>query len=269
MSNKIAKLQKLFHTSQEKDLLLPKIFVVQAIFLKQVDSTNAFMLEMVEDERVGKVVWAASQTAGKGMATNVWESAPGLNLTFSMGLDLSFMKAADQFLLSQAVPLGLLDVLDVLLPPAPLKLKWPNDLYFDHRKLCGILINSTIHGLDMGVSVVGVGLNVNQTQFQDWPTNPISMKMILNHEIELESLLAQLVVAIEKRVHQLKTDEGIITIKNEYLKRLYRYHTWAEYEVSGTKVRRYIIGIDPFGRLQTLDESSVPHTYDLKEIRFL
>lgn len=242
---------------------------MQVIFLKQVDSTNAFLLEMAEAERVGKVVWAGSQTAGKGMASNIWESAPGLNLTFSMGLDLSFMKAADQFLLSQAVPLGLLDVLDTLLSSSSLKVKWPNDLYFGDRKLCGILINSTIHGMDMGVSVVGVGLNVNQTRFQDWPTRPISLKTIMKKETELEPLLQSLAVAIEHRIHQLKTDEGIETIKKEYLNRLYRYQTWADYEVAGARVIRYITGIDSFGRLQTLDESSTPHTYDLKEIRFL
>lgn len=242
---------------------------MQVIFLKQVGSTNAFMLEMSEAERVGRVVWAASQTAGKGMASNTWESAPGLNLTFSMGLDLSFMKAADQFLLSQAVPLGLLDVLDTLLPQESLKVKWPNDLYYGNRKLCGILINSTIHGMDMGVSVVGVGLNVNQTHFREWPTHPISMKMILDRETELEPLLLQLADAIVLRVHQLETSAGVEAIRKAYLSRLYRYRTWANYEVSGTQVRRYITGIDSFGRLQTLDASGVLSVHDVKEIVFL
>ena len=140
-------------------------------YLETVDSTNAALLEMPEKERVGIVLWAHEQHAGKGMGANTWESSPGLNLTFSMGMDMSFMKAADQFLLSQAVPLGLLDVLDAILPTENLTVKWPNDLYYGRQKLCGILINSTIRGLDMGVSVIGIGLNVNQMQFQDWPTH--------------------------------------------------------------------------------------------------
>ena len=218
---------------------------------------------------MGKVVWTACQTAGKGMGTNVWESEPGKNLTFSMGVDMSFMKAPDQFLLSQAVPLGLLDVLDERLPADSLKVKWPNDLYFGNRKMGGILINSTVHGMDMGVSVIGIGLNVNQMAFHDWPTRPISMKMILGHDVELEPLLAQIVQAIDHRVQQLKTGEGTIAIREEYLNRLYRYRTWADYVVAGAKVRRYITGVDTFGRLQTIDESGDLSVYDVKEIVFL
>ena len=124
--------------------------------LDTVDSTNAYLLRFPERERIGTVVSAVAQTAGKGMADNVWESAPGQNLTFSMGLDLSFMKAADQFALSKAVPLALLGVLDsvllragaLALPGETLSVKWPNDLYYGNRKLGGILINSTIYGED-------------------------------------------------------------------------------------------------------------------------
>lgn len=239
------------------------------IELEKTASTNAFLLEMPEKDRVGMVVSAREQTAGKGMGTNTWESAPGMNLTFSMGVDMSFMKAADQFLLSQAVPLGLLDVLDGMLPTESLSVKWPNDLFFGDRKLCGILINSTIRGMEMGVSVVGIGLNVNQLQFQDWPTHPISLKMILGRDVELEPLLHQLVEAVEQRVQQLRTEDGIAKIKMDYLNRLYRYRTWADYEVDGQKVRRFITGIDPFGRLETIDESGKKYVYDIKEVKFV
>ena len=216
-------------------------------------STNAYLMEIPENERVGIVVSAQEQTRGKGMGSNVWESQAGKNLTFSLGMDLSFLKAADQFLLSEAVPLGLLDVLDTVLSPEKLMVKWPNDLLYEGRKLCGILINSTIHGQDMGVSVIGIGLNVNQQQFQDWPTHPISMRMVLGHDVALNPLLHQLVEAVDQRI-QL---------------RLYRYHTWADYEVQGQLVKRYIMGIDPFGRLETLDESGEKPIYDLKEIKFV
>ena len=238
-------------------------------YLKKTDSTNAFLLKVPENMRVGAVVFAHEQTAGKGMGANSWESRIGENLTFSMGVDMSFLKAADQFLLSQAVPLGLLDVLDAMLPSASLMVKWPNDLYFGNQKLCGILINSTIHGMGMGVSVIGIGLNVNQMQFQDWPTHPVSMKMILGKDIMLESLLKQLVDAVGRRVQLLRTEEGVIKIKIDYLNRLYRHQTWADYEVGGQKVRRYITGIDAFGRLETLDESGKKFVYDIKEIKFV
>lgn len=238
------------------------------LHLEKTASTNAYLQEMPEQERVSQVVFADEQTAGKGMGSNTWESGAGLNLTFSMGLDLSFLQAADQFLLSQAVPLGLLDVLDGMLAE-PAQVKWPNDIVVGGRKLAGILINSTIHGSLMGVSVVGIGLNVNQTRFQDWPTHPVSLKELLGRGVELEPLLHQLVEAVGPRVEALRTPEGMAKIQKEYLGRLYRYRQWADYEVEGCHVRRFITGIDPFGRLETMDESGMRFVYDIKEIRFV
>ena len=124
------------------------------------------------------VVSADEQTAGKGMGSNGWESEAGRNLTFSVALDVRFLPAERQFLLSEAVPLGIIGVLDTILPPEKWSIKWPNDIYYENRKLAGILINSTIKANMMDVSIVGIGLNVNQMQFQDWPTRPVSLKMI-------------------------------------------------------------------------------------------
>lgn len=241
----------------------------RTLFLDHVNSTNAYLLEQPEKDRVGLVVCAREQTAGKGMASNVWESAPGKNLTFSMGVDLPFMKAEEQFMLSQAVPLGLLDVLDRWLPSEQLTVKWPNDLLFGNRKLCGILINSTIHGMDMGVSVIGIGLNVNQMQFQDWPTHPVSMKMILGKDVELEPLLSRLVAAVEHRIQSLRTAEGVARIKEDYLRRLYRYHQWGFFETHDGTVKLFVDGIDAFGRLIASDEAGESRVYDIKEIKFV
>ena len=237
------------------------------LHLEKVGSTNAYLQEMPEQERISCVVYADEQTAGKGMGTNRWESGLGMNLTFSMGMDLSFLKAADQFLVSQAVPRGLLEVLDATLP-VKASLKWPNDLVVEGRKLAGILINSTIHGLNMGTSVIGIGLNVNQIRFQDWPTHPVSLKMVLGHDVELEPLLHQLVEAVDRWVQMLRTPEGVAKVKEDYLKRLYRYHEWADYVVAGQPVRRFVTGIDSFGRLETIDESGSRFVYDIKEISF-
>ena len=244
--------------------------------LDRIDSTNAYLLRFPEQDRVGTVVSAWEQTAGKGMADNQWESAPGMNLTFSMGVDMSFMKAVDQFSLSKAVPLAGLDVLDSLLLRAKvpgvsaesLSVKWPNDLYFGDRKLGGILINSTIHGDDMGVSVVGIGLNVNQTQFQEWPVPPVSLKQLLGQDLALEPLMERLVTAVNRRVALLRMEEGMDRIHYGYLNRLYRYWEWAAYEVNGETVRLFITGIDSFGRLIAMDEHTQVHVFDIKEIRF-
>ena len=141
--------------------------------------------------------------------------------------------------------------------------------YFDGHKLAGILINSTIKADLMDVSVVGIGLNVNQMRFLDWPTHPISMKMILGKDVALEPLLKQLVNAVDRRIQQLRSLEGIAKIKEDYLHRLYRYHEWGDFETKDGIVKLYVDGIDEFGRLKTLDSVGRCQVYDIKEIKFL
>ena len=238
------------------------------VHLEHVDSTNAYLqCKQSEGDIRNWVVSADEQTAGKGMGNNGWESEVGKNLTFSLALDMGFLPAERQFLLSEAVPLGIIEVLDDILPSEKLSIKWPNDIFYESRKLAGILINSTIKANMMDVSIIGIGLNVNQTQFQDWPTHPISMKMITGQTYDLQPLLEQIAEHITKKVELLKNNPAII--EQDYLKRLFRYRTWAEYEVGGKVLRLLMTGIDPFGRLMLVDEHQVSTSFDIKEIRFV
>ena len=238
------------------------------IHLGQIDSTNAYLQRQQSETDIRNwVVSADEQTAGKGMGSNGWESEVGKNLTFSLALDASFLPAERQFLLSEAVALGLIQALDTLLPTEKLHIKWPNDIYFDNRKLSGILINSTIKANRMDISIIGIGLNVNQIQFQDWPTHPISLRQITGKEYALQPLLEQIAESIYNKVENLKTD--LIAIEEAYLQRLYRYSTWAEYEVDGKVLRLFMTGIDAFGRLLLVDKKNETYCFDIKEIKFI
>ena len=242
--------------------------MLKYIHLEQIDSTNAYLQRLQSECDIRNwVVSADMQTAGKGMGSNSWESEVGKNLTFSLALDVSFLPAEKQFLLSEAVPLGIVEVLDKLLPVEKLSIKWPNDIYYGNRKLAGILINSTIKANMMDISIIGIGLNVNQMQFQDWPTHPVSLKLITGKDFELQPFLEQIAEHIIIKVEQLKADPT--TIEQDYLKRLFRYRTWADYEVGGKVLRLLMTGIDPFGRLQLVDEQQTFYTFDIKEIKFV
>ena len=143
--------------------------MLKYIHLEQIDSTNAYLQRQQSEADIHNcVVSTDEQTAGKGMGSNGWESEVGKNLTFSLALDVSFLPAERQFLLSEAVALGLIQALDDLLPDEKLHIKWPNDIFYENHKLAGILINSTIKANRMDVSIIGIGLNVNQMQFKDW-----------------------------------------------------------------------------------------------------
>ena len=272
------------------------------LHFSQLDSTNAYLQRMQSEQDIRNwLVSTDTQTAGKGMGHNGWESETGKNLTFSMALDMGFLPAERQFLLSEAIPLGIIEVLDELLSdsfkgidtlalpsmsyrptrggsvstdgrprydmPSKISIKWPNDIYYGNHKLAGILINSTIKANMMDISIIGVGLNVNQTQFQDWPTHPISMKMITGKHYDLQPLLAKIVERITIKVEQLKSDPT--SIEQDYLKRLFRYQTWADYEVDGKTMRLFMTGIDAFGRLQLVDAQQKSHSYEIKQIKFL
>ena len=104
-------------------------------------------------------------------------------------------------------------------------------------------------------------------KFQDWPTHPISLKMIMGKEYDLKPLLEQIAERILIKVQQLKSSPT--SIEKDYLKRLFRYPTWADYEVEGKVLRLFMTGIDSFGRLQLLDTENKPYCFDIKEIRFI
>ena len=236
--------------------------------LQTIDSTNAYLQRMQPEADIRNLVVSTDeQTAGKGMGTNGWESAKGQNLTFSLALDTSFLPAERQFLLSEAVPLGIVKVLDSFLSVEKLFIKWPNDIYYDGHKLSGILINSTIKANMMDTSIIGIGLNVNQMKFQDWPTHPISLKQITGKDYELQPLLEQIAESIVAEVERLKKNSP--AIEQDYLSRLFRYRTWADYRVGEKTLRLFMTGIDPFGRLLLVDETNKPYCFDIKEIKFV
>lgn len=246
-----------------------------------IDSTNVYLQKAQADKDIrGFVVSADEQTAGKGMGSNTWESKKGENLTFSLALDLSFLQAEQQFALSEAVPLAMLKTLDNILPSEKTHVKWPNDLLFETNKIAGILINSTITGSKMGISIIGIGLNVNQIQFKDWPTHPSSLRAITGKTFELMPLLHTMAQNIAGSIELMKeiaskqndTSDWRLTfheMHQQYLSRLFRYRTWADYEIEGNKRHLYMQGVDPFGRLHLNDAEGHNLFFDVKQVKFV
>lgn len=160
------------------------------IWLESVDSTNEECRRLISDIDNLSVVAALSQISGRGQKGNLWISSPGENLTFSIVLKfpaddaaggalgagpggLEPMHAYDQFVLSEIAALSVVDLLaghGILA-----KIKWPNDIYADDRKICGILIENAVRGKWIQHSIIGIGLNVNQRNFDVTLPNPTSM----------------------------------------------------------------------------------------------
>ena len=140
------------------------------IWLNEVDSTNEEAKRHISVIDNLSVLTALSQTAGRGQRGNSWLSAPGENLTFSIVLKHEpKVKAYDQFVISEIVSLSVVDFLSSYGISA--RIKWPNDIYVGDRKISGILIEHSVTGDSLSSSVVGIGLNINQRNFN--VTNPL------------------------------------------------------------------------------------------------
>lgn len=236
----------------------------------EINSTNVYLYDKISEKNdiSDTVVVAAHQTAGRGMDKNRWESEAGKNLLFSIALNVNFLEAENQFKISQAVSVAIVETLSQFVDNQQLYIKWPNDIYFGDKKLAGMLIQNTIEGRMMGVSIIGIGLNVNQIEFSSDIPNPISLKQISGEDFDLENLLNLLIKNIKSSVEGLRIKENQIAINEKYISKAYRYRQWADY-VYKNKVKSMIInGFDCYGRLILEDQSGDEIICDVKELQF-
>ena len=243
---------------------------------KTLESTNQYLQNLLNEgiDIVDNIVVTDYQTSGKGQGKNVWESEDGKNLLFSIALDMSFLKAENQFILTQIVSVTMINVLKKYLPEESLSIKWPNDIYFNDKKIAGILIKNEIKGMMMGTSIIGIGLNVNQTSFDENLPNPISMKMITGNDYDLDELLSAISHQLSAVSYQLSAISYQLSAISyqfstfNYTNKLYRYKQWASYEHEGSVKEMMIIGYDQFGRLILKEKNDREVVCDLKEISF-
>jgi len=247
------------------------LFVGQSLVkLHEVDSTNDYLKNLLSNSKPlieGTVIMAEYQTAGRGQKGNVWKSEKGANLTFSILLRPSFLNVNQQFQLNKAVSLGISDVLIEILGKEA-KIKWPNDVYFNNQKLGGILIENTIKGNFLKESIVGIGLNVNQKEFDVNDDRATSLSKILHQDYDLDKLLSQICGAIESRYLQLKANKNQLLDK-DYLRRLFRLDESHQFEIAHQNFEGVIKGVTPSGRLSMQLSNGEQMDLDLKEVKFI
>lgn len=243
---------------------------MKILHFDEINSTNVYLYDKISENNdiSDMVVVAAHQTAGRGMDKNRWESEAEKNLLFSIALNVNFLEAEDQFKISQAVSVAIVETLQKIVISDKFFIKWPNDIYFGDKKLAGMLIQNTVEGRMMGTSIIGIGLNVNQIEFSKDIPNPISLKQIARKDFDLENLLNLLTTNIKKSVESLRFEQNQIEINESYISKLYRYHQWADY-LYKNKVKSMIInGFDHYGRLILEDQSGEKIICDVKELQF-
>jgi BirA family biotin operon repressor/biotin-[acetyl-CoA-carboxylase] ligase len=243
----------------------------EMIRLKVVDSTNLYFLDWLTREKPeeGTLVIADFQTTGRGVDGSKWESEHAMNLTFSFVLYPYFLALEAQFYLNKIISLGLCDMVREILPGHDdIRIKWPNDIYIGDRKVAGTLIQNGVKGTLFEYAVVGIGLNVNQQEFQDDITNPVSLKVAAGKEFNLEDVLKSTLTRIEQRYESLRQGAKQ-QIDQDYLQRLYRLQQLSGYLYKGNKIQAKISGVNRFGQLILEIPGEKIIECDLKEIKFI
>ena len=236
---------------------------------KSVKSTNLSAQSLLAAEKPpeGTVLMAEEQTAGRGQRGNSWVSPAGNNLLSSFILYPKQLSPKQQFLLNMMTSLAMMDLLeDLNIHNA--SIKWPNDVYIGKKKVAGILIQNNITNHTIQSAIVGIGLNVNQTQFDPKLPNPTSLAQELGGELVLEDTLEKLAYFLEKRYLQLKSKSSIAKLSNIYTEHMYRLGKVASYEIDDKPQAGIIEGIDESGKLIVRLEETT-RVFDLQEIRFL
>ena len=239
------------------------------IWSDSIDSTNSEALRHLQDLPSGTILAAREQTAGRGQRGNTWFTEPGKNLTFSIVLkfeqgQLAAGQAHWLNYLTSAVIARFLDTYGV-----DCGIKWPNDIYVNRRKICGILIENTLRGSWLDAAVIGVGLNVNQHTFPQL-ANATSLFYCCGKELDLEKCLEQLAGLFEEELTGIYGQESRSKLFARYSSRLFQKGVPAGYrdllldqEFVGT-----IEGVAPDGRL-CIREGEVCRYYRFKEVSYI
>ncbi len=244
-----------------------------AIHLKSVDSTNSYATELLRQNSIpeGSLIYTFEQTNGRGQRGNYWESEPNKNIALSLILYPSFLNADKQYLLTKIISLAVADLMAEILEysekTGKVKIKWPNDIYIGAKKIGGILIENSWRENSIQNSVVGIGININQTQFKT-TDNSISLALIASRQFDLMDIIEQLCAFIEARYLQLKANK-LGNIDFAYLQRLYRLDTWNHFSSNNEMFEGKITGVSDSGKLQVFMKSNETKEFDLKEIVFI
>ena len=240
------------------------------IKVSQTASTNTYLSRLAATLPGGTVIYTPSQTAGRGQKGNSWESEDGKNLTFSHLLKRPPVKARDQFYLSEAASLAVVEALQALAGDG-FTVKWPNDVYWQDKKICGMLLENSLDGSDIAHCIAGIGINVNQQRFLSDAPNPVSLINITGQEHDLEALLKRVCSRIEELVNALGDEQARQQLHQQYMRVLYRNdgHMHPYEDATGHRFMASVAAIAPDGTLTLRHEDGSTSDYLFKEVKHI
>jgi BirA family biotin operon repressor/biotin-[acetyl-CoA-carboxylase] ligase len=219
------------------------------------------------------VATAQEQTAGRGQRGNSWESELGKNLVFSILICPVNLLANKQFVLSEIIALSIKEALDVY--TGGISVKWPNDIYWNDRKISGTLIENQLNGRYVIRCVSGTGININQEHFVSDAPNPVSLKQIIGTDTDPETLLHNVVDRYTAYVQTINlpsaesdvAEQAAQQIAERYHAALYHGIGYHHYKDSEGIFSARIDHVEPSGQLLLVDDKGRRRSYAFKEVQ--
>lgn len=248
--------------------LSPDTFPVPLIHISETNSTNNHLQTLCAEQQIKEFTTVVTdfQTSGRGQRGNSWESEPNKNLLFSFVLFPEFLEARRQFLISQIVSLAIKEELETY--TTDISIKWPNDIYWKNKKICGILIENELMGRNINQSIAGIGINVNQEMFYSAAPNPVSLWQITGKRYDCFEILKHIMLRIRTYYDLLRKNETS-SIVTSYEKSLFRKEGMHPYKDAKGEFLARIVGVEPEGKLILEDEALTKRGYMFKEVEYI
>ena len=216
----------------------------------------------------GTVVATNHQTAGRGQRGNTWHNSKGKNLAMSVVIYPKFMLPSQQFYLNRMVALAVFDLVKNLLPNEVVKIKWPNDIYVDNRKIAGILIENSLNTNSIAQSIIGIGLNINDDFHQTTLPNAISLCQITQQQYDIQKINQQLIKYLNIRYLQLKQLQWQ-RLFHDFELHLFRKDEFHPFVYQDTSVTAQITGTTAQGFLLLKTKSDETITAMFQELKYV
>jgi BirA family biotin operon repressor/biotin-[acetyl-CoA-carboxylase] ligase len=239
-------------------------------FYDVVDSTNDTAKELIrcESNVNGTVIQTEYQRKGRGQKDHVWESNPKENLLLSIIITPQSIHPSRQFLINELVSVTLRDFLQTYVHDTPVKIKWSNDIYVENKKIAGILIEHIITGSSIAYSIIGIGVNVNQTDFHPSLPCPTSLKNITGLHYDIKKSGIEYSRAFLHAFESLSAEkESALT--ETYIKHIFRLHEKHDYLIDDQKTTATILGIDDYGCLLLETEDGKAGAFEFNRVGYL
>ena len=239
----------------------------QTIYLPETKSTNQALQILADAENIAdkSIVWTGFQTKGRGQVGNSWESAPRMNLLCSILLYPPYLQINQSFFVLELAALSVKYTLEKYV--SDISIKWPNDIYFQNKKISGILIENDMAENMITRSIIGIGINLNQTVFESEAPNPVSLSMITGDIYNIKAVLSQLHANFSLLASEL-VDGAFDRLHLKYCNSLYHRDGFYGYKDAKEYFEARIHTVEPSGYIILERRDGILSRYGFKQINY-